>query len=132
MCCSLVHRGEIDKKESVAKKVKSIPLRPDVNMFKNRSNPQVAQMQIRVDCYAGYWGEESPRQLWLGNKQVAVKEILDRWLAPDYRYFKIRGDDDAIYIVRHVPEDWSWELTFYQKPGVSVHADGLPEKFSES
>jgi len=68
-----------------------------------------------VECYAGYRGEETPRYLWFGIKKIEVKEILDRWLAPDHRYFKIQGDDNAVYILRHDSVTWDWELVFYQK-----------------
>lgn len=73
---------------------------------------------IRVECYAGYRGEEEPRRFWLGERPVAVLEILDRWLAPEYRYFKVRGDDAASYILRHNIRDDRWELTLFEgRPG---------------
>jgi len=39
--------------------------------------------------------------------------LQGRWLAPDHRYFKVLGDDNAIYIIRHDQEKWQWELTFF-------------------
>lgn len=75
-------------------------------------------MKIRVECYSGYRAEETPRRIWLGQRKIEVQEILDRWLAPDHRYFKIRGDDDAVYILRHDTESWEWELTFYQQADI--------------
>ena len=70
-------------------------------------------MNIRVSCYAGYRGEETPERFFLNEREVAVDEVLDRWLAPDHRYFKVRGDDRAVYILRHdVPSD-RWELTLF-------------------
>ena len=68
---------------------------------------------IRVDCYEGYRSEESPRRFYLNERQVEVVEILDRWLAPDYRYFKVKGDDGAVYIIRHDVIRSQWELTLY-------------------
>ena len=68
---------------------------------------------ITVECYAGHRGEESPRRFSMGEKQIEVSEILDRWLAPDHRYFKIRGDDEAIYILRQDIETGQWELTMF-------------------
>jgi hypothetical protein len=50
----------------------------------------------------------------LESGKIAVREIIDRWLAPDHRYYKIIGDDDAVYIIRHDYETLKWELTFYQ------------------
>ena len=71
-------------------------------------------MHIKVECYSGYRGEETPRCILMGDSKIKVKEIMDRWLAPDHRYFKLLGDDQAVYIIRHDFETWNWELTFYQ------------------
>ncbi len=72
-------------------------------------------LQITVQCYAGYRGEETPRAIWLASRKIEVTEILDRWLAPDHRYFKCLGDDGAVYIIRHDQSTWTWELTFFQE-----------------
>lgn len=71
--------------------------------------------EIRVECYAGYRGEEEPRRFWLGEHGIAVTEIIDRWLAPDCRYFKVRADDGGNYILRHDPVTDRWELTLFQR-----------------
>ena len=76
-------------------------------------------MKIRVDCYAGYRGEETPRHLWMGDQKIEVRQIVDRWLAPDHRYFKILGDDEATYIIRHDTVSLDWELTFYRNAKIS-------------
>ncbi len=76
-------------------------------------------MRIRVECYAGYRGEETPRRFWLGAKKVEVQDVLDRWMAPDHRYFKVLGHDKAVYILRHDVLSWDWNLSFYQLRGYS-------------
>jgi hypothetical protein len=76
-------------------------------------------LRIGVECYAGHKGEETPRALVLADRRVMVKRVLDQWLAPDHRYFKIQGDDDATYIVRHDVMSGSWELTMFQRTGLS-------------
>ncbi len=70
---------------------------------------------IQVDCYAGHRGEETPRRFRLTDRAVEVEEIVDRWLAPDHRYFKVRGDDGHIYILRHDPRADRWEMTMFQR-----------------
>lgn len=72
---------------------------------------------LRVECYAGYRGEQTPRRFTLGNRRVEISEVLDRWLAPDHRYFKVRGGDGACYVLRHAVEDGSWELVFFDADG---------------
>lgn len=72
-------------------------------------------MKVAVECYAGYRGEETPRWIRLGGKRIEIESILDRWLSPDHRYFKVCGKDGAIYILRHDPRRFEWELTFYRR-----------------
>jgi hypothetical protein len=73
-------------------------------------------MLVRVECYAGHRGEEPPRRVWFDARAVALLEVLDCWLAPDHRYFKMRAEDGATYILRHEVASGGWELTLYQAP----------------
>jgi hypothetical protein len=41
--------------------------------------------------------------------------VLDAWLAPDRRYFKVRGDDDTYYILRNDVMTGRWELTMFDR-----------------
>lgn len=72
-------------------------------------------MDIQVECYSGYRGEETPQSIRMGSRRIRVEKILDRWLSPDYRYFKVRADDKAVYIIRHDSASWNWELVFYRQ-----------------
>jgi hypothetical protein len=67
-------------------------------------------MKIQVECYAGYRGEQEPRAFTMGARRSAVVEILDRWLSPDHRYFKVRTDDDRTLVLRHDAASDEWEL----------------------
>lgn len=75
-----------------------------------------AHIGILVECYAGHRGEETPRRFTLGSRMVEVTKVLDKWLAPDHRYFKVLGDDAATYILR-CAEPAEWELVLYQRGG---------------
>jgi len=70
---------------------------------------------VRVECYAGHRGEETPRRFWVGEQPVDVTEVLDRWMAPDHRYFKLRGNDGDVYILRHDEQGDQWELWMFQR-----------------
>ena len=71
-------------------------------------------LAIGVECYAGHRGEQTPRTLILGGRRIAVAEVLDTWLAPDHRYFKLRGTDGDTYLVRHDEQSDTWELTMFR------------------
>jgi hypothetical protein len=68
---------------------------------------------IRVDCYAGHRADVEPRRLHIGQREVGVTEIIDRWLDPNHRYFKLRGDDGAVYLMRHDTGSERWDLTLF-------------------
>jgi len=70
---------------------------------------------LKVECYAGYKGEQTPRTIVLGDKRIAVVDVLDQWLAPDHRYFKLRGNDGDEYIVRQDVVSGDWMLTMFRK-----------------
>ena len=72
-------------------------------------------IEIKVECYAGYRGEETPRAIGFESGKIEVTKVLDRWLDPDYRYFKILGDDQGTYIIRNDMNTGVWELTFYKE-----------------
>lgn len=68
---------------------------------------------LHVECYSGQRADEYPQRFTLGGREIAVLDILDRWLDPAYRYFKLRGNDGGIYILRHNHAADSWELILY-------------------
>ena len=68
---------------------------------------------VTVECYSGYRGDEAPRRFIMGKKTVEISEILDRWLDPEHRYFKVRGEDNAVYILRHDVTAGHWELIMF-------------------
>ena len=80
-------------------------------------------MTLRVECHAGHRGEETPRRFWLGSRCLEIVEVVDRWLAPEHRYFKVRGEDDATYILRHDEDAQTWELIMFDGAGTRGRAE---------
>lgn len=77
-------------------------------------------MKLKVECYAGYRGEQEPRSFALGERRLEVISILDRWLAPDHRYFKVAASDGDTYVLRHDEESGEWTLGAFRK-GTDAH-----------
>jgi hypothetical protein len=74
-------------------------------------------LRVAAEAYAGQRADESFRAFVLGTWRITVAEELDRWLDPERRYFKVRGDDRDIYILRYdVPSD-AWERTLFSAGG---------------
>lgn len=70
-------------------------------------------LEVRVECYAGYRGEERPWRFSFGQRNIEVEKITDQWQGEDYRYFKLKGDDGCNYILRHDETSDRWELTMF-------------------
>jgi hypothetical protein len=68
---------------------------------------------IRVECYAGYRGEQEPRTFQLGERRLEVESILDRWSAPGQRWFKVKAGDGKAYILRYDEGSGAWELAAF-------------------
>ncbi len=73
--------------------------------------------KIKVECHAGYKGEESPRVFIHLGKRYEIREILDRWYEEGptppttrYEYFKVKAAEGEIFLLRHVPSEMSWNL----------------------
>ena len=66
---------------------------------------------IRVECYAGHRGEQTPRRFTVDERQIEVTEVVDSWLGPDHRYFKVTGDDGFTYLLEHDVRELGWRLT---------------------
>jgi hypothetical protein len=80
-------------------------------------------MTIRVECYAGYRGEQEPTAFWLGERRLAVRAIVDRWFAPAQRWFRLDADDGNLYVLRHDEATGAWELAAFTRSAVPGNRD---------
>jgi hypothetical protein len=70
---------------------------------------------VDVECHAGYRGEETPRRFRPGERQIEIAQVVDSWLAPDHRYFKVQDTEGSLYILRNDVASDRWELTLYRR-----------------
>ena len=68
-------------------------------------------MLLRVECYAGYKGDERPVSFYLGETLYQVTELQDTWYGPEATFFRVQASDGHIYILRHdgAKDDWTLE-----------------------
>jgi hypothetical protein len=65
---------------------------------------------VKVECYAGYKGDERPTGFLLEGRSLKVEEIVDRWYDVDCNYYKVVADDGGSYLLRHDLDTDGWEL----------------------
>ncbi len=70
---------------------------------------------MRVECQPGHRGEAVPRTFFIGDRRIEVVEVLDYWPGLDHRYFKVRGEDHSLYILRHDTPSGEWEITLFEQ-----------------
>ena len=71
---------------------------------------------LKVECYTSSKLSGRPVAFFLSNSRYKVEEILDRWYGEGSRYFKIKADDDNIYLLKYDERKDGWEWVFYQNP----------------
>ena len=70
--------------------------------------------EIKVECYAGYKGDQRPQRFILGDRAFEVKAVEDQWYGPSAQYFRVQADDGNIYILRHDEEKDFWTLDAFR------------------
>ncbi len=71
--------------------------------------------EIKVDCYAGFKGEQYPQRFTLRGRILEVEEVEDQWYSPSSQYFRVRASDGNIYILRHDHEQDLWTLDAFRR-----------------
>ena len=67
-------------------------------------------MEIRVECYAGYRGEQEPRRFRFGEIWIEVAAIIDRWQEPGRRGFVVEDGGGTRYRLVHDEEEDRWTV----------------------
>jgi hypothetical protein len=77
-------------------------------------------MRVQVESVADSRGVEMPRRFHLRGRKVEIVEGDDQWHGADYRYFKVKGDDGNVYILRFDEPSSEWEPTSGDPDDASV------------
>ena len=71
---------------------------------------------IEVQCYSGKGERALPASFRLNRRTYKVVEVMDRWYGESLAYFKIKADDENIYLLKNDRSKNLWDLVFYQNP----------------
>src|SRR5215472_2031641 len=68
-------------------------------------------MRIQIEPHSDL--RASPRSLYRGERRIDIIEIIDQWYGAGYRYVKVRGHDNSVYILRFDEICDHWELIMF-------------------
>jgi hypothetical protein len=69
---------------------------------------------IEVRCYSGCNYNERPVSFTIGEKTLAITELIDQWHGAGYTYYKLIADDGNTYCIKYNGSTDTWELNFFQ------------------
>ena len=72
-------------------------------------------MRIRVEYDRA--GAEGLSRFVLGERIIEVDGLLDRWYGEDADYFRVRGADGHLYVLKHLRHQDRWELSSFTRRG---------------
>jgi hypothetical protein len=70
----------------------------------------MAEIQIVVECYAGYRYPERPLAFQIRDQNYRVERLVDRWYGEDTYYFKVLAHDHRVYLLGYRPGQDVWTL----------------------
>jgi len=76
-------------------------------------------MRVQVEQRTNHLGLERPVRFRFDGREVEIVQIVDQWYGPDYCYFKIKGNEGNLYILRFDESRVAWELTMFRSPDVA-------------
>jgi hypothetical protein len=71
---------------------------------------------VRVECYAGYKGDERPVKLQISEQMIDIAEVEDRWYSPGATYFRVLLANGERYVLRREDAQDLWTLEAFRAP----------------
>ncbi len=71
---------------------------------------------VTVESYAGSKAEEYPLRFLIHGREINISRIIDRWLTPGCRYFKVLAEDGNVYVLKYEEISDSWNILTTKRP----------------
>ena len=68
----------------------------------------------RVECYAGYRGDQRPTRFTLREHVFEIAEVEDQWYSPGAIYFRVRASDGDTFVLRHDEGQDVWSVDAFR------------------
>ena len=66
--------------------------------------------EVRVECHAGYRGDETPRRFHLEGKTIEIAAIIGRWKEPGVLLFRVQSIEGRVYLLRRGEQTGRWDV----------------------
>jgi hypothetical protein len=74
----------------------------------------VSEPFLRVECYAGYKGDQYPLRVFFRGRLAEVTAVEDRWYSPGSLYFRVLMNTGERYVLRHEEAQDQWTLEAFR------------------
>jgi hypothetical protein len=74
----------------------------------------MADPLIRVECYAGYKGDERPIRVYFRGQLNEVAFVEDRWYSPGFTYFRVILANGERYVLGHREAQDQWTIEAFR------------------
>ncbi len=71
---------------------------------------------LKVEYHTSIGSQRNPAAFILRDSRYKVEEIIDRWYGKGSSYFKVKADDENIYLLKYDKRSDDWEWLYYQNP----------------
>ena len=71
---------------------------------------------LKVECCSSDILDQDPIAFTLMDRQYKVSDVIDHWYGEGVIFFKVKADDDNIYLLKHYKLQDHWDLILYQNP----------------
>jgi hypothetical protein len=82
-------------------------------------NESMGEQIVRVECYAGYKGDERPVRIVFAAQTLEIASVEDRWYSPGETYFRLLAENGDRYVLRRHDGQEVWSLTAYRQVSVN-------------
>jgi hypothetical protein len=69
---------------------------------------------LRVECYAGYKGDQRPVRVLFREHTMEVAAIEDRWYSPGSTYFRVLMSTGERYVLRRQEAQDLWTIEAFR------------------
>ena len=73
-------------------------------------------VSVTVESHSGFKSEEYPLRFHLKGRKIEISKIVDRWLNPGCRCFKVLADNGKVYVLEYNEINNSWNLLTTGRP----------------